>query len=197
MCDKGHELRPGLKTLFQEFDRENNNFLQAEDIVSMIETLKLSHGELIWFECDKKQSMEIAVAIGGESGQITCERWVEWMIRGARRPALERAKFASHATAFKRINIFLESVLIVVRKSNLLIDSINSKVAGYQRAAGRHTGGYGGNFGGQNTCIRRTSVTGTTTGNTGTGATGSSSSSSSSGAQITGSSEDQNDVLVV
>lgn len=187
MCDKGHELRPGLKTLFQEFDREHNNFLQAKDIISMIETLKLSHGELIWFECDKKQSMEIAVAIGGESGQISCERWVEWMIRGARRPALERAKFASHSTAFKRINIFLESVLIVVRKSNLLIDSINSKVAGYQRAAGRHTGGYGGNFGGQN--VRRTSITTSNTGgsnsgsnlrsNTGTGSTGSSSSSSS------------------
>ena len=142
LCAEGHELKPGLKTLFQEFDREHTDCLQSKDLSLMVASLSSAHGELTWFQCEKKQCEELAVAIGGEDGKISCDRWVEWMIRGARRPALERAKFASHSRTFKMINTFLESVLIVVRKSNLIMNSLTSKVSGYERASGRHTGGY-------------------------------------------------------
>jgi hypothetical protein len=147
LCEEGHELTEGLTRLFKNFDQEHNNCLQDKDILSMVKTLSEAHKELNWFNCGLKESQVIATAIGGEEGKISMERWSEWFIRGARRPALERAKFASHSETFYIINTFLESTLIVIRKNNLLLNSATSKVAGYERASGRHTAGYGGRFG--------------------------------------------------
>jgi Ca2+-binding EF-hand superfamily protein len=143
LCEEGHELRPGLLALFQEFDRNHDAHLEAKDLLLMVEKLSHAHSELQWFDCNEKTSHELTIAIGGETQKISTDRWIEWMIRGARRPALERAKFASHSGQFKIINTFLESVLTVVRKSNLLVESSCSQVKGYERSSGRHTSGYG------------------------------------------------------
>jgi len=142
LCEEKHELQPGLVTIFEAFDSNKSGELKAKDLLIMVESLAQSHSELTWFECTEQKSKELAVAVGGETQKISLNRWIEWFIRGARRPALERAKFASHSDSFQIINIFLESVLIVVRKSNLLMNSSKSNVKGYERSSGRHTSGY-------------------------------------------------------
>ena len=144
LCTDVNELRQGLTSLFQEFDRDNDGKLAAKDLLLMVDSLSHAHSELAWFDCNDQASKELITAIGGEMENISLARWIEWMTRGSRRPALERAKFASHSKQFKQINTFLESVLIVVRKSNLLMHSSQSSVAGYVRSSGRHTSGYAG-----------------------------------------------------
>ena len=118
--------------------------MSPADLVHMVESLMLVHKELTWFPPQLNIAQEVVGVIGGGTGSISLDSWTSWMCRGARRPALERAKVSCASPELRRLNTFLESVLTVVRQRALLKITAQSEVEGYRRGAGRHTAGYTG-----------------------------------------------------
>ena len=54
------------------------------------------------------------------NGTVELEEWVTWIIRGAQRPALDRAKFAAHSETFMLLTKFLEAISFVAKKLTLI-----------------------------------------------------------------------------
>jgi hypothetical protein len=112
------ELRPGLVEIFNMCSVENK--VGAEQIHFMVMKLTAKHPEAKWFECTKVMAKTITEALDADgNGTVELEEWVTWMIRGAQRPALERAKFAAHSETFLLLTKFLDAVAFVAKKLTL------------------------------------------------------------------------------
>lgn len=112
------ELRPGLVEIFNMCCVEDK--VGAEQIHFMVMKLTAKHPEAKWFECTKVMARTITEALDADgNGTVELEEWVTWIIRGAQRPALERAQFAAHSETFMLLTKFLEAVSFVAKKLTL------------------------------------------------------------------------------
>ena len=114
-----NQLRPGLIQIFNESSNAEGT-VGADEIFKMVAALSSKHPEVTWFDCDVKMAKTISEALDADgNGTVEVDEWVAWMLRGASRPALERAKFAAHSTTFMLLTKFLEAVSIVSKKLTL------------------------------------------------------------------------------
>ena len=114
-----NQLRPGLIQIFNESSNAEGT-VGADEIFKMVAALSSKHPEVTWFDCDVKMAKTISEALDADgNGTVEVDEWVAWMLRGANRPALERAKFAAHSTTFMLLTKFLEAVSIVSKKLTL------------------------------------------------------------------------------
>ena len=112
------ELRPGLVEIFNMCSTEDK--ISAPQIHHMVMKLASKHPEANWFECTQNMAKTITDALDADgNGVVELEEWVTWIIRGAQRPALERAKFAAHSETFMLLTKFLEAVVFVAKKLTL------------------------------------------------------------------------------
>ncbi len=113
-------LRPGLVQIFREAANGQGS-VGAEEVLKMVNTLSAKHPEVTWFTCSEDMAKTITEALDADgNGSVEMEEWVEWMVRGAARPALDRAKFAAHSKTFALLTQFLEAVSTVAKKLTLL-----------------------------------------------------------------------------
>ena len=136
------ETAPGLKSLFEEYNTAGNGIMPPKELKAMIVDLQLKYKEVQWFDVNDNTATAIVLAVGGGGLKISLNDWTQWMLRGARRSALKRARFSSASSQFKILNTFLEGVLRVVRIRTLKALSASSYVPEYRRGLGRHTSGY-------------------------------------------------------
>jgi Ca2+-binding EF-hand superfamily protein len=147
LLDNETETVPGLTALFEEYNVAHDGKMVPKELKAMVVELRLKYKEVQWFDVNDNTAAAIVLAVGGGGLRISLENWIQWMVRGARRPALKRARFSSASNQFKVLNTFLEGVLRVVRIRTLKALSASSHVPEYRRGCGRHTSGYAGTVG--------------------------------------------------
>ena len=114
------QLREGLVMIFDQSSTSTGHIGPVE-IYKMVNALNAQHPEIPGFECDMEMSKTISEALDSDgNGTIEVDEWVAWMIRGAGRPALERAKFAAHSATFMVLTNFLEAVSSAAKKLTVL-----------------------------------------------------------------------------
>ena len=114
------ELRPGLVEIFNS-SSNSDDVIGDDEIFKMISILTAKHPEIKWFDCDMKMAQTINEALDADgNGSVEVEEWVQWILRGASRPAIDRAKFAAHSKTFMLLTKFLEAIAAVARKLTLL-----------------------------------------------------------------------------
>jgi Ca2+-binding EF-hand superfamily protein len=115
------ELNDGLIAIFNQ-SATTDGHIGPDEIFSMVSVLSSKHPDVSWFDCDMEMSQTIADALDADgNGTIEVDEWVRWMIRGANRPAIERAKFAAHNETFMLLTKFLEGISIVAKKLTAII----------------------------------------------------------------------------
>ena len=115
------ELNDGLIAIFNQ-SATTDGHIGPDEIFSMVSVLSSKHPDVSWFDCDMEMSQTIADALDADgNGTIEVDEWVRWMIRGANRPAIERAKFAAHNETFMLLTKFLEGISFVAKKLTVII----------------------------------------------------------------------------
>ena len=116
------ELRPGLVEIFNMSAVEGK--VGAKEVKDMVMKLTAKHPEAKWFECTTEMAKTLTDALDADgNGSVELEEWVTWILRGAQRPALERAKFAAYSDTFMLLTKFLEAISFVARKLTLFAHS--------------------------------------------------------------------------
>lgn len=114
------DLREGLVTIFNESATPEGH-VGANEVYKMVAKLSVQNPQIKWFDCNMEMAKTISEALDADgNGTIEAEEWVNWMIRGASRPAIDRAKFAAHSETFMILTQFLEAVANVAKKITLL-----------------------------------------------------------------------------
>ena len=120
------ELRLGLIQIFNETSSSEDS-VGANEIFKMVAALSSQHPEITWFDCDMTMAKTISEALDADgNGTVEVDEWVAWMLRGASRPALERARFAAHSVTFMLLTKFLEAVSTVAKKLTLTANAVPS-----------------------------------------------------------------------
>lgn len=116
------ELNAGLIDIFDQSATPDGH-IGPEEIFKMVSILSSKHPDITWFDCDMDMAQTISDALDADgNGTVEVDEWVRWMIRGANRPAIERAKFAAHSDTFMLLTKFLEAVSAVAKKLTVIIN---------------------------------------------------------------------------
>ena len=118
------DWRDKILWVFSKFDRDRSGGLDVNEILElMIEIQTVTDDPLvnsIKFTYPDAKLVLAALDADG-NGTIEVDEWVRWMIRGANRPAIERAKFAAHNETFMLLTKFLEGISFVAKKLTVII----------------------------------------------------------------------------